>query len=216
MENIENITSTLSAPWTTILTLASGYAGYFIAHVGNREHHKSIDQAFRVVFYGFWGMFAYVLMRTHAEIGILIASALAILAAALLGAAWRKWGKRCLTKLLRKSGVSMSDDLPSAWSALSEVGEGVDVWQLKVCLTDGTMMFCDDLSRFKNEPNGACVLGGSGDVLMHVTKVGKLDATGKRNWTEVGNVIDPDFGAAITYLPKDQIARIELRRAERL
>lgn len=216
MKEMEFITSSLSAPWTTILTLAAGYAGYFIAHVGNREHHKAVDQAFRVIFYGFWGMFAYVSLRTYLGFGVLLASALSILAASLLGAAWRKWGKKRFTKALRGGRVSMSDDLPTAWAALAEVGEGVDVWQLKVSLEDGTMLFCENLSDFSDEPNGACVLGGGGDVLMHVTRVGKLDADGNRKWTTVKNVRDPNFGTAITYLPKDRVARIELRRAKRV
>lgn len=205
--------SILNTPWTTVLTLASGYAGYFVAHVGLREHHQPVDQTFRVVFYGFWGLFAYVCLRSFIGIDALSASILCVLFAALLGAAWRKWGKKTLTKMLRGGWVSLSDDVPTAWAALADVGEEVHVRQLKVCLIDGTLLFCKDLSAFNREPNLSCVLGGSGDILMHVTDIGKLDANGARVWKEVGGVKNDDFGTAITYIPKEQIARVELRRA---
>lgn len=205
----------VDAPWTTILTLASGYAGYFVAHVGLRDHHQPLDQAFRVIFYGFWGIFAHVLARSWAGVDILTASLIAVAASALLGAFWRKTGKKLLSKLLRDSGISMSDDIPTAWSALAEVGEDVDAYQLKVCLIDGTLFFCNDLSRFKDFPNGACVLGGAGDVLMYVTDVGKISSSGEREWKQVPGILNEDYGAAITYIPKDQIARVEIRRAKR-
>ena len=51
---------------------------------------------------------------------------------------------------------------------------------------------------------------------MYVTMIGKSDPAGKRVWTEVPNVVDGDFGAAMTYIPREQVARVELRRRKKV
>lgn len=216
MQEIQDAFAFLSSTsWTTILTLASGYAGYFVAHVGQREHHQQLDQAFRVIFYGFWGIFAYMALRAYGGVEILVASAISVVGSAALGAFWRKWGKRALSWLLRRGNISMSDDVPTAWAALFDVGDVVDATQLKVCLTDGTHFFCDDFVKFADQPNGPCILGGQGDVLMYVTQIGKNDDAGKRIWVNVDSGPKPGYGSAITYIPREQIARVELRRMPR-
>lgn len=39
----------LNLPWATLVTLASGYIGYFIANVGVNEHHKTRDVTFTML-----------------------------------------------------------------------------------------------------------------------------------------------------------------------
>lgn len=211
---MKELIGVINAPWTTILMLASGYAAYFVAHVGVREHHQSIDQVFRVVFYGFWGMFAYA-VAISSGLGMLSASAICMAFSVALGAAWRRLGKSLLGKIFRATRISMSDDIPTAWAALSDVGEDVNVSQLKVRLVDGTMMFCRDLSVFRQAPNGPCVLGGKGDVLMYVTDIGKKNAKNRTVWTPVSGVHDEYYGYSMTYIPREQVARVELRRSIR-
>ncbi|STF36571.1 Uncharacterised protein [Escherichia coli] len=38
--------SLLNLPWATLVTLTSGYIGYFIANVGLKDHHKPIEVTF--------------------------------------------------------------------------------------------------------------------------------------------------------------------------
>lgn len=211
----DGVLEILNAPWTTVLTLAAGYAGYFVAHVGARDHHRQVDQAFRVIFYGFWGVFAYLAVRAYWGFGILPASLICMGVTVLLGAVWRRWVKGLVTWALRASRVSLSDDLPNAWMAIPDVGERVEAGQLGVILVDGVSLFCEDLARFSDQPNGPCVLGGQGDVLIYVTKVGRRNGAGEMVWTDVPSVIDDRGAAQITYVPRDQIARINLRRAWR-
>ncbi|GLS87713.1 hypothetical protein GCM10010873_26870 [Cypionkella aquatica] len=208
----EEFLSLSSAPWTTVLTFAAGYAGYFIAHVGLREHHQALDQLFRVMLYGFWGLFTYLAARIYGGVEILSASALGFLVSALLGVAWRRVGGPWLTRVLRGSRASLSDDLPSAWGAISAVGERVHGRQIMVTLADGTALFCDDLSKFVGLPNGPCVFGAAGDLLIYATHTGRDGPTGATIWEPVESQADAFWGAQITYVPKEQILRIKYRR----
>jgi hypothetical protein len=69
---------------------------------------------------------------------------------------------------------------------------------------------CEDLARFKNKPNGPCVFGASGDLLMYVTHQQNAD---KDEFDECPAVEDGEWGAEITYVPKEQISRVYFRRS---
>lgn len=201
-----------AAPWTTVLTFAAGYAGYFVAHVGVRDHHQPLDQLFRVLLYGFWGLFGYLALRAATGAGMLAASAFAFVVAVALGAGWRRWGGPAAATALRKGRVSLSDDLPSAWAALFATGDRVFMTQLRITLLDGTILYCEDLARFRDFPDGPCTLGAAGDVLVYVTSVGRRDGGGKVIWSPQELTVDEGGAAMITYVARDQIARIGLRR----
>jgi hypothetical protein len=202
----------LSAPWDTILTLSSGYIGYYVAHVGIREHHRGIDQVFRVVLYGFFGIFVYYWLRYSFDVGILSASLASLIMTFGLGAFWRRWGRAQLEKALRAGRISQSDDTPTAWMALAEAGDHAVATQLKVRLSDGTRLFCENLAAFKSHPNGPCVLGGNGDVLIYVTHEAKGSS---KEYARIASIDDELHGTMITYVPREQIARIEFRRMRR-
>lgn len=211
----DSLTDMISAPWTTILTVAAGYAGYFIAHVGVREHHQPLDQALRVITYGFWSLFAYMMLRTYAGFGVLSASLAAVLVGSSLGALWRKQGRHLLGKVLRETRVSMSDDAPSAWAALAVTGDSCVVSEIKVRLKDGTILFSDDLTLFGGHPDGPCVLGTKGDILMYVTDIARPNADGSVTWQAATDHRDEGYGSMITYIPADEVARVSLRRSAR-
>lgn len=196
----------LNLPWATLLTLACGYAGYYVANVGIRDHHKPIDIAFSTIVFGFIAIFAYNVSRVLFEMSLVSSSVIAFVFAMLVGAAWSRVGRSALEALLRKSSVSHSDDLPSAWIAL--FGTRLVATQLSVKLKDGSWLMCDDLSKFTASPNGPCVLGAKGDVLMYVTH--KMSDIGVAFFPT--SPIDSWWGHEITYVPADQIARIDLRR----
>ena len=62
----------ITLPWVTILTLASGYAGYYVANVGIREHHKPIDVIFSTLVFGFISAFAYNVCRVVLQISLMV------------------------------------------------------------------------------------------------------------------------------------------------
>jgi hypothetical protein len=202
--------SFVNLPWATLLTLASGYAAYYVANVGVREHHKPVDVTFSTLVFGFFAAFAYELLRIELLASVLVASAMAFLWAILLGGLWSRFGREFLTRALRLSDVSFSDDLPSAWLAIFK--QRAYATQLSVKLKDGSWVKCEDLGRFADKLNGPCVLGMKGDLLMYITHV---QAPSEDGFEECPGVTDDVWGDEITYIPADQIARIDYRRARR-
>lgn len=197
----------INLPWETLLTLACGYAAYYVANTGLREHHRTIDIAFSTLVFGFAAAFVYRLL-SNINASILVSSGVAFGSAVLIGAAWRRWGRNWLRWLLRSTKVALSDDLPSAWSAISNVKPNVAATQLAIQLTDGTWLQCDELHRFKDAPNGPCVLGAQGDVLLYVTDTRRPGEESEPN----AYVEDEAWGREITYIPASAIARVDLRR----
>lgn len=197
----------LNLPWATLVTLASGYMGYFIAHHGIRDHHKTIDVAFSTLVFGFFSAFAYQVSRYVGE-GPLLASVFAALTACTIGATWRVWGRRLMRTLLRLGDISHADDVPSAWLSLFNE-TGVRATQLSVRLKDGTILLCDDLSRFEKKPNGPFVMGSSGDILMYVTDIKEPKA---KTWETQEDVEYKDWGSVITHIPAAEISRVRFRQ----
>jgi hypothetical protein len=197
----------LNQSWSTLLLVASGYAAYYVANVGLRDHHKPADVTFSILVFAFIAAFAFYSCLWVLDLALAGSSIITFIFAMLAGAAWRRFGRPRFELLLRTARISRSNDLPSAWIAL--FGENYDATQLTVQLKDGTWLMCDDLSKFQKAPNGPCVLGAKGDILMYVT-----DKQGKRGigFVPTGGPIDPEWGHEITYIPADQIARVDLRR----
>jgi hypothetical protein len=202
----EAVELALNQSWSTLLLVASGYAAYYVANVGIREHHKPADVTFSILIFAFASAFAFYFCRWSLGIPLVPTSGITFVFGMLVGAIWRKFGRPHFAHLLRRADISHSDDLPSAWMAL--FGERRVATQLSVQLKDGTWLMCENLSKFAKSPNGPCVLGAKGDILMYVT-----DKQSKRG---SGFVSEPDpidvlWGHEITYIPADQITKITLR-----
>jgi hypothetical protein len=197
----------LTLPWATLLTLAGGYAGYFIAHIGIRDHHRTIDVAFSTLVFGFGAAFVYQVAR-HFGLSILTASAFSFASSLVIGALWGRFGRGALIWVLRRLKISHNDDLPNAWLALFS-DTTISATQLSVKLKDGTWLKCEELWKFEHRPCGPCVLGAGGDVLMYVTH---QQNPGDEEFAPCEAVMSVDWGYEVTYIPKDQIARLDLRR----
>lgn len=203
--------SLLNLPWQVLLTLASGYAGYYVANVGLREHHKAIDIAFATLVFSFFAAFVYQLIIRFTSLEILSSSILTFAAACVIGAFWSLFGRNWLRTILRQTRVSNSDDLPTAWLAIFSETRAIAT-QLSIKTKDGAWLKCEDLNLFKDAPNGPCVFGGGGDILMYVTHI---QLAGQDEFEAQEMVSDPEWGTEITYIPKDQVARVDLRRSKR-
>ncbi|MGO7185299.1 hypothetical protein ACCT14_33035 [Rhizobium brockwellii] len=201
----KDIATLVNLPWATLLTLASGYSGYFIANTGVRSHHKAIDVAFSTLVFGFFGSFAYQAF-IHAGYSKFWASLIAFLAAIVIGGLWRKFGRDLMEDWLRDSDISYANDTPDAWRSIFKI-QNADMRQITVKLTDGGWLHCADLRTFKEKPCGPCILGEAGDLLMYVTH---QKAPGEAEFRELSNV-DGLWGAQMTYLPKDKIALVDMR-----
>ncbi|MFN7003743.1 MAG: hypothetical protein ACK4NW_09980 [Roseinatronobacter sp.] len=197
-------------PWATVLTLAAGYCGYFIAHQGVREHHKAADVTFGTLAFGFWGLLTFQYFQTSGRFGLdpVLASVSGFAASVILGALWSSIGRRCSDAILRTLGATLHDDCPSAWAAIGR-DPNLAMTQMSVKLTNGDIYMTDDLSRFRNVPHGPCTFGGRGDVIMFVTDICYADADEFEN-VELGDF--ESLGYEATYIPKEQISRIEFRQ----
>lgn len=198
----------LKLPWATLLTLAGGYAAYFVANLGVRSHHQTIDVAFSTLVFGFFTAFAYEASSRLLKIEILWSSLIAFVSAVLLGALWGRFGRRWLLRLLRLTDVSHNNDLPSAWAELfSDTRVGTS--QLSVRMKDGTWLKCDDLRKFDNKPYGPCILGGTGDILIYVTHQQSPDDEAFEECTQTLNAA---WGDEVTYVPAAEVSRVDIRR----
>lgn len=191
--------------WELLLTVSCGYAGYFVANVGARDHHKTVDITFSTLVYGFFGTAAYLCILAL-NLPMWLATIFAFLGAMISAGIWAAKLRSLFTKLLRKAGVSHSDDLPSALSSMFS-DRTSHATQLSVRLTNGVWLMCNDLALFKDAPNGPCVIGASGDILMYVTH--HRDSDGDYEPCDVNMA---DWGMELTYIPASQITRIDLRK----
>lgn len=206
MEKLLSDPNVFNLPWATLVTLASGYMGYFIAHLGTRDHHKQIDVAFSTLVFGFVAAFGYQVAR-HSGDSLLLSALFAVVVACVAGSIWRVWGRRCLTWVLRAADIAHTDDVPSAWLTLFTATD-IRATQLSVRLKDGTTLLCEDLSRFAGKPSGPFVFGSTGDILMYVTDMKEKDG----EWEPQEDVDYADWGTVITHIPAAEISRVRFRR----
>ncbi|HEV7434350.1 MAG TPA: hypothetical protein VGO22_05715 [Pseudorhizobium sp.] len=193
-------------PWATLLTLASGYSGYYVANIGVRDHHKAIDVTFSALVFGFFGTMVYLFALGWGwNIGF--ASLGAFLSATVLGGIWSRWGRSALNWILRKTSISHNDDLATAFDALITETR-TDATQLSVKVGDDLWLMCDNVAKFANHPNGPFVLGRSGDILMYVTHY----RSGEGDYEECSDLTAGNWGTEVTYIPAEKVTRVDIRR----
>ncbi|MFI8017642.1 hypothetical protein ACIF2R_01525 [Serratia marcescens] len=200
--------SLLNLPWATLVTLASGYIGYFIANVGLKDQHKTVDVTFSTLVFGLLSALAY---DAAIHFGIYMATSTAVVIALASGALWRKYGRKSLYWTLRRSDVSWSDSTNSAWQQMFGHTD-YRVYEVTVYLKSGTVLLSRNVAQFEGLPNGPCTFGNQGDIIIYVTHRRLASTPG---WKEDKAVNNEIYGAAATYIPVDQISRLEIRRARK-
>lgn len=164
-----------------------------------------------------FGLFASVIYSKAIEIGEhgglkgeVWGGILAFFGAAFVGGLWRKIGRPIYSFALRKSGLSFSNDDPSALATLFADTKH-DVGQIAVRLDDGRWLRCDDTRPFASCPFGPCVIGPEGDVALYLTHVDESDGTSRPQTT----VLDQKYGDRIVYVPASRITEITMRHIKR-
>ncbi|HGB3471631.1 TPA: hypothetical protein ACIVB1_001921 [Salmonella enterica subsp. diarizonae serovar 61:l,v:z35] len=201
--------SLINLPWATLVTLASGYIGYFIANVGLKDHHKPIDITFSTLIFGLFAAMVYQAF-VWTGWGEYLATLLAVLYAFANGAWWRKYGRKWMYKFLRDHDISWSDSTSSAWQQMFGIID-YRCTELFIILKDGSGLRSSPLGRFEGLPNGPFTLGNNGDVILYVTHTSSSDS---EDWIEYEAVIHHSWGDLATWIPADQIARVEVRRVK--
>lgn len=200
--------SLINLPWATLVTLASGYIGYFIANVGLKDHHKPIDITFSTLIFGLFAAMVYQAF-VWAGWGEYLAALLAVAYAFANGAWWRKYGRNFMYKFLRDHDISWSDSTSSAWQRMFDQ-RGYYISEVYVILKDGTTLVSEHPGNFEGQPCGSFVMGADKDILIHVTRE---KPPGSSEWIK-RKVIHDSWGTMATYIPADQIARVKIRRTK--
>lgn len=201
--------SLLDLPWPTLVTLAAGYIGYFVANVGVKDQHKAVDITFSALVFGLFSAGIY-----HASVWVGInaymAAFPAVMAAFVAGSCWRKYGRKWMYSLLRKYDISWSDNTSSAWQQMFGMTD-YGTTEVIVILRNGSGLQSINVARFEGLPNGPYTLGNNGDVILYVTHSSPPD---NEEWVEFKDVVHDSWGALATWIPADQIARVEIRRVK--
>jgi hypothetical protein len=202
-------TAWIDLPWQSLVVLASGYAGYFLAFAGIRQHHKAIDVAFASLVFGMVTLGGLTL-GTYIALPNPLTAIIAVISTWLSALIWRKWGRSLLRSALYKFDFSWSDDDPSAWFSIA-TQQDFNISQCAVYLDDGTWLMCDDAAKFENAPIAPCIFGPDGDVALYVTHKELPNGS----MFEMESVFDDEYGPRLTYVPKKRISQVCFRFVER-
>ncbi|WP_147366922.1 hypothetical protein [Aurantiacibacter zhengii] len=196
----------LSLPWQIQLALASGYAAYLVAYAGQRDHHGAVEITFRSLGFGLVATAIAAAMAGSPRWLILLTASIG---AIISGGLWRRFGIPIFRWLMKKTDISWSDDVPTAWQTLTVCNSRYPLSQISIELTDGSWLRCIDTRRFAESPFGPAVIGKDGDIALYVTN----------STTSDGEDFDAEeievdyFGSRITYIPASSIRRVDLRHS---
>ncbi|EIJ2993628.1 hypothetical protein LIS54_000775 [Escherichia coli] len=197
----------LNLPWETLVTLTCGYIGYFVANVGINDGHKATEITFSTLIFG---MFSAMVYRAFVWAGVdtWTATFPAVAYAFASGAYWRKYARKWMYAFLRKHDISWSDSTPSAWQGMFGHTDH-SVTEVLVHLKDGSVLLSHLPGDFEDWPGGPFTLGNCGDITLYVTHRKKK---GGNEWVKCKNTTDDRWGVLATWIPQDQIARVDIRR----
>lgn len=182
--------------------LAGGYLAYCVAYAGLLPERGALHVAMRSFTFG---LPAFLICRALTEHSVVLAVALAVLGAVTLGAVWRIWGRSLWMGLMQALNVHWDDSLISTWTALIQQ-RNPRIDQISVHTKDGRVLYQNE-NTFQDAPLRGIYLGSDGGIVMVVQEEELPDGT-----TEVRKgITDPRGGTRVTYIPADQIARVNIR-----
>ncbi len=202
---MNEIATLLNLPLDTLAVLGTGYVCYKLAYTGQSSHLTGIDVTFISLAFGLvvklMIIFIEQCINTH-EMAVIVASIVTIC----MSLVWRKWGVQAVQAVLRLTNVSYSDGKSSAWDTL-RISTSDRPTQLIVRTNSGQALMCDYLKSFEDLPHGPCLYGQDGSVSLYATHVRMPSENEwiKATWTKT------ELGAQMTYIPKDNVASIEVR-----
>lgn len=200
----DDIQALLQLQIETLALLAGGYIAYRIAYTGRDMTHKTVDVVMITAAFAFitqlgvlWSSAAVENVPTQCVGGIVLALVAAIF--------WRRFGQNWMRRVLRLGRVSLTDGQLSAWDTMM-VQEEHTAAALVIKKRDGTILMCDNLHAFRNEPHGPCVLGADGSIAMYVSSFRLPDTV-----DYIENELRTKDGASmITYIPACEISEIRI------
>ncbi|WP_323041122.1 hypothetical protein [Gemmobacter sp.] len=193
---------TLQIPLTVQLGLGVGYLCYLLVYAGHRRGHTALDATFLSFAFG-----VPALLPITAGIGSVWVNVITgTMFSFALALAWRGAGKHHWTRLMRWLHVHMDDGMTDAWESILTTPK-LSTGQVSVHTTDGRVLYLSDRSKFKTAPEEGLLLGVNGSILMVVEKERLPDGTIELR----EGIIDPAWGSRMTYIPANQIVRVNIR-----
>ena len=192
----------LNLPLEIQTALGGGFLAYALAYAGLNDRLTATDVVFRTLAFGLVALLTFRMLLVQ---GPVTASLVAIGMALLAGMLWRMIGMRAVSWILRTLGVHGEDGIYSAWTALIQ-RPNLSVAQLSVHTKDGRILY-QNQHQYPEAPFGGIYFGRDGSILMVVEEEELADGT-----EEVRTGIqDAATGTRMTYIPADQITRVNIR-----
>lgn len=200
-----DIHSLSQIPENIQIILASGYIGHCLAKSGYRGKERKDQLFYGIMVFGLIGYTVFLQAQTILwSFGL--SAACSVVISILSGVFWRKFGKKCLDRFLHWAAISNEDGIPTTWARLTEDTD-IALTQVSVSLKNGSRLNCDDVSEFADMPVPAFYSDDDGNLALYVTSRTEKDGT----ITEMEHITDPDYGSRITFVPKEEIARVAFR-----
>lgn len=191
-----------SLPLSVQVGLGVGYLAYLLAYSAQRSGHSTMDATFLSLLFGIPALL-FASFPGDPIINILVGSAVSLAIAAF----WRADGRRLWHKVARDSKLNPDDGYHSVWEALLQQNGVLYCSQISVHTADGRVLYLNDRERFKNAPYKGLSLGADGSILMVVEEEKLADGTEEAR----NGISDPDWGTRMTYIPADQVRRVNIR-----
>lgn len=182
--------------------IAGGYVAYWIAYAGLDTNHRAVDVAFRTFAFGLPAIAAFRLLLSSGEI---LAAMSGFTLAVLAGGIWRAFGRRWAFAALSKASVLQEDGIATAWAAFIQQ-PNLKVSQLSVHTKDGRVLY-QNAHRYPEASLGGMYFGADGSIVMVVEEEELPDGTEEQRQ----GIRDAKLGTRVTYVPSDQIVRVNVR-----
>lgn len=164
-----------------------------------------MDALFRIFVFGLVSALIY---RGTLDIPLVTSIALSIVGALVVAGVWRAFGMSLTRRVVRIARIHQDDGYSTAWQTLIHA-PGLNISQLSVHTKDGRTLYQNDF--ITNEFDlGEVIFGGDGSILMVVEEEELPDGS-----EEVRQGTRTDDGTRLTYIPKDQIHRVNVRVKQR-
>lgn len=189
------------------VAIPAGYLGYLIARSGISQHDRPISIIFLSLFFALISIVGWRVSGKYFSLyPQLFAAVLLPLVAALL---WRKWFHQLVMCGLHKLRISNSSQFPDVWTEIIE-NTCVGVSQVTVFLKSGTALTCDFIYDFEDAPLNLMRRDKEGNIAFYVTgerPVGTDNFIKTKD--EAKAEVDGMTHYRLTYVPKDEIERVE-------
>ena len=185
------------------VALGGGYLAHAVAYGGLRQAPSATELALRSLAFGLAALLSFRTALSH-NAPTIFAVAAGLSCALLLGILWRRAGMKWTIRMLRWIGI-WEDGLPDAWTALIQTPK-LNVTQVSVHLKNGRVLY-HDRNAYPAAWNDGLYFGSDGSMVIVVAEEERDDGTSE----ERKDVYAPQWGTRLTYIPADQVERVNLR-----